>query len=328
MFQVSSATNIQPSRSPRVAILVVNGFARRGPRGPQRAAEALSYPWIELCLQQVQRHSQGWDYQVFAFDNSHFEPHRELMREFDRVRLRPRKWVAVSGRLANRVPGPYAGRMFERRHPSALDYLPAKVPADFDYIVTLDHDSFPVRDDWLDVLVGECQNGAAVTGVYLEELAPVLHPFVHVSGLCIARADLRSLGVSFGRDIDYLGPQEQQTAEYNQDVGQKITYEFIRLGRRIAPLRRSNEVNFHFIMGGIYGDVVYHHGAGGRRANFRQIGDIKVNEEIGRTLRDAAFADIDHLIAILRGQAANDLSLTPLSATPDPALTSAQRPPS
>ena len=323
----SAGETTEQRRRPRVAILVVNGFARRGPRGRQRAEEALRYPWIELCLRQVQRHSAGWDYHVFAFDNSHFEPHRKLIREFDRVTLLPRRWVAVLGRLANRIPGPYAGRMFERRHPSALDYLAAKVPASFDYIVTLDNDSFPVRDDWLDVLVGECEKGAAVAGVYLDELAAVLHPFVHVSGLCVGRADLQSLGVSFGRDIDYLGPQGRQTAEYNQDVGQKITYEFINAGRTIAPLRRSNEVDFHFLMGGIYGDVIYHHGAGGRRANFRRIGDVELNEQISSTLREAAFADIDHLVAVLRGQAANDLELTPLPPPGDQALTGARRPP-
>jgi hypothetical protein len=77
-------------------------------------------------------------------------------------------------------------------------------------------------------------------------------------------------------------------------------------------LRRSNALNYHFVMGGIYGDVIYHHGAGGRRAKFRIAGDVERNEQISVALRDAAFADVDHLVAVLRGQVSNDLDLTPL----------------
>jgi hypothetical protein len=310
---------------PRVAIIVVNGFARRGAHGPEREAEALAYPWIALCLRQIERHSQGWDYQVFVFDNSHLPAHRTAMRAFERVRVRPGALVAALGRLANRVPGPYIGRLFERRHASALDYLAKKVPADFDYVVTLDNDSFPIREDWLDVLVSACQKGAAAAGVYRDEMAPDVDPFIHVSGLCVKREDLRALNVSFGKDIPFLNEQYKHDKDHNQDVGQKITYEFIRLGRPRAELHRSNRVNYHFVMGGIYGDVIYHHGAGGRRAKFRKApGNVANNERIGRTLRDAAFADIDHLVAVLRGEAENDLDLTPLQAEDAPLVAPAR----
>jgi hypothetical protein len=309
---VRSTTGIEETPRPRVAILIVNGFARRGPLGSQRAAEALKYPWIELCLRQIERHSKGWNYEVLVFDNSHFRPHRRLMREFERVRILPGSWVAGLGRIANRLPGPYFGRLLERRHPAALDYLAGKVTDDFDYIVTLDNDSFPVSDDWLDVLVSGCESGAAVSGVYRDEMAPSVHPFVHVSGLCVGRADLHGLDVSFGRDIEHAGEQHAQDAGYNQDVGQKITYEFIRAGRTISPLTRSNKVNFHFMMGGIYGDVIYHQGAGSRRASFWTPSDADADARIGATLRGAAFADVDHLMAVLRGEAPNDLGLTAL----------------
>jgi hypothetical protein len=310
---VNGASSTQAATRPRVAILVVNGFARRGRLGSQRAAEALRFPWIELCLRQIERHSQGWDYRVLVFDNSHFAPHRRSMRHFERVRVLPRGWVAVLGRLANRIPGPYAGRLFERRHPSALDYLAKKVTDDFDYIVTLDNDSFPVSDAWLEVLVGACEAGAAVSGVYRDEMAPTVHPFVHVSGLCMRREDLRALGVSFGRDIKSTGePLAQPPGEYNQDVGQRITYELISSGRTIAPLQRSNKVNFHFLMGGLYGDVIYHQGAGSRRASFWKRSDGEADARIGARLREAAFADVDHLIAVLRGETDEDLGLSVL----------------
>lgn len=311
-MSASGTSVVTGSSRPRVAILLVDGFARRGPRGPQREAEALEYPWIELCLGQIARCSRGWDYEVLVFDNSHFKSHREQMGEFERVRVLPPSWVAALGRAANRVPGPYLGRLLERRHPSALDHLAGKVSASCDYIVTLDNDSFPVREDWLAVLVSACERGAALTGVYRDEMAPEVDPFIHVSGLCVGRQDLRDLDVSFGRDIHNAGERGGPEVKHNQDVGQRITYEFIRQGRTIAPLQRSNRVNFHFLMGGIYGDVIYHHGAGSRRPSFWTASDVQRNERIGVTLRDAAFADLDHLMDVLRGQAANDLGLEPL----------------
>lgn len=301
---------VRPAR-PRVAILVVNGFSRRGPLAPQREAEALAYPWIEVCLRQIARHSRGWDYEVLVFDNSHFRSHREMLDEFERVRVLPSRLIASIGRFANRIPIRYFDRMLERSHPGALDHMVRKVSAQFDYIVTLDNDSFPVRDDWLDVLVSECERGAAVSGVYRDEMAPAVHPFIHVSGLCVGRSDLRALDVSFGRNLQFTGEQD---VERNQDVGQKITYEFIRRGRAIGPLRRSNKVNLHFLVAGIYGDVIYHHGAGGRPTRFRgsERSDLDASTEISRTLRELIFQDVDHLMAVLRGETANDLGLTPL----------------
>ena len=300
-----ASTDGSPVRRPRVAILIVNGFARKGRWSRPDLSNALTYPWIEPCLKQIERHSRGWDYEIFVFDNSHLKQHRALMRAHPSVHVFPSGLAALLGRAIRRIPMARPRRALEylvqRPHPLALDYLAARVPAEFDYIVTLDTDSFPVRDDWLDVLVSECEKGAAVAGVYREEMAPKINPFVHVSGLCIKRQELRELEVSFGKDL-------QRGDEYNQEPGQKITYELLRRGRTIAPLKRSNEVNYHWVIGGIYGDVIYHQGAGSRNAIFHTSNDRRNDERIGAMLRDAAFEDLDHLIAVLRGQATDDLS--------------------
>jgi hypothetical protein len=289
----------------RVAILVVNGFRRRGQWARFNLDQALKYPWIDMCLTQVARHSRGWDYQVFVFDNSHLKSHRALMRKHSWVRVMPAVWVAALGRIANGLPFPHLARLFERSHPSALDFLARKVANEVDYIVTLDNDSFPVSDDWLDVLVGECERGAAVSGVYRNEMAPAIAPFIHVSGLCIRATDLLALNVSFGEGA-------QPEIEHNQDVGQKITYELTQRGRTIAPLERSNALNVHFLMGGLYGDVIYHHGAGSRKGKFWTSTDRDTDDRVNAALRDAAFKDLDHLVAVLRGQAENDLGLEPV----------------
>jgi hypothetical protein len=290
---------------PRVAILIVNGFRRRGRWAQYNLEQAITYPWIDLCLSQVERHSHGWDYQVFIFDNSHLAQHRALMQRHERVRVLPGSSLGRLAHIVDRVPVRGLDRLFERSHPAALDYLAHRVSADFDYVVTLDNDSFPVRGDWLDALVGACENGAALAGVYRDEMAPAIAPFIHVSGLCIRPRDLRDLNVSFGREA-------RPEVEHNQDVGQRITYELTRSGRAIAPLRRSNEVNLHFLIGGIYGDVIYHHGAGSRKGKFWTSTDRENDDRVNAALREAAFKDLDHLIEILRGETANDLELQTL----------------
>jgi hypothetical protein len=282
-----------------VAILVVNGYDRRGQWGKYKQNDALKYPWLDLCLEQIERHSCGWSYQVFVFDNSHLVSHKQIERHFQNVTLMPTALVAALGRAANRVPLWHVGRLFERPHPKALDHLVLAVPDEYDFIVTLDTDSFPVHDDWLTALVGPCERGAAVSGVYRDEMAPEIRPFIHVSGLCTRLQELRSLDVSFSREM-------------GQDVGQNITEEFDRSGRTIAPLKRSNALNFHFLIGGIYGNVIYHHGAGSRRPKFWTASDIEQNDRVSAVLRDAVFQNLDHLVAVLRGSEPNDFGIEPI----------------
>ena len=215
----------------RVAILLVNGFDKSGQWGQYSWAEALEYPWIDLCLRQVERHSRGWDYEVVVFDNSHLKPHLNIMQRYPRVRVLPDSWVGRLGRLADRVPLGFVGRLLEQHHPRALDHLVRQVASEVDYIVTLDTDSFPVRDDWLDVLISNCEAGAVLTGVYRDEMAPTIRPFIHVSGFCTRPSDLRALAVSFDR-------------RRGQDIGQNITETFVRQGRKIAPLSEATRSIF------------------------------------------------------------------------------------
>jgi Glycosyl transferase family 2 len=292
-------------RRPRVAILIVNGFRRKGRWAQYNLEQALRYPWIDMCLRQIERNSVGWDYEVFLFDNSHLKQHRALMHDHERVTVTPPGWLAALARQTARLPIRHVDRLTERSHPAALDHLAAHVPGDFDYIVTLDNDSFPVREDWLEVLIGACEEGAAISGVYRDEMAPEIAPFIHVSGLCMRPRELRALDVSFGRDA-------RPEIEHNQDVGQRITYELSRQGRTIAPLERSNALNYHFLIGGIYGDVIYHHGAGSRRGKFWTSTDRENDDRVNAALREAAFGDLDSLIAVLRGQAPNELDIQPL----------------
>lgn len=278
----------------RCAVLIVNGFDRRGRFGSFNAAEAARFPWIELCLQRIARHTADSDLRVLVWDNADLPRHRRAMRAFEFV-------TVVSGGSPRR----------QRTHARGLDLLLERAD-DAEYIVTMDTDAMPVRDDWLDELLGRLDSGAVLAGVQRDEMAPRLRPFLHVSCLAARRRDLIDLPVSFERGM-------------MQDVGQNLSVAVERADPdrgRLSPLWRSNCYEAHFLMGGVYGDLVYHQGAGSRRARFHTSDPVhdRRDERIRTTLRDAAFEDLDHLVAVLSGRARNDLDLPLRARGPAPAL--------
>jgi hypothetical protein len=257
----------------RTAILIVNGFDRHSVSAFD-LEEARRFPWIKICLEQLERHTGDSSYDVLVWDNSFLPEHLEI--------LEGNPLVSVFSERDKRK---------DVRHGRALDRLLRKVPEETEYVVTLDTDSFPIRDGWLENLTGRLDAGAWIAGVWRDEMAPRIQPYVHPSCLAARRDTLLELDVQFARK-----PQVHRV-----DVGQNITNAVISAGGSISRLRRSNARNMHFLMGGIYGDLVYHHGAGSRRAFFWTSFDEKADEAVRIALRDAAFNDLDVLTGFLAG---------------------------
>ena len=253
-----------------VAILVVNGFDRRGRWGPYNADEAIDYPWIDLCLSQVTRYSSGVDYEVLVWDNTGLALHEQLALGYPRV-----KYFRASDE------GP------ELRHGQALERLRKEVSPSTEYIVTIDTDSFPIRAGWLDNLVGRLSGETLLAGVWRDEMLPLRPAFVHPSCLAIRQSKLIELGTGF-------------TIGQGVDVGSRVSSEVLKAGKQISRLRRSNVWQPHFLMGGVYADLVYHQGAGSRSPKFAT-SSATADEQIRQTLRDLAFSDLDTLIAVLSG---------------------------
>lgn len=270
----------------RCAVLIVNGFDRHGRWGTYSVQEAREYPWIKLCLRELRSHSSADDYHVLVWDNGALTDHRRVLRQHNEVTVFPRRGARV-----------------ERSHAGALDLLVRLTPAEFEYVITLDNDAFPVRDGWIDRMITPVAAGAGLCGVYRDELAPQIRPFIHPSCLCARREDLLAYGVSFlkGR---------------GEDIGQNLA-EVLSRGRGWAPLRRTNVRNFHFIMGGLYGDLIYHHGAGSRRPRFWGHPYRESDELIRQALRKAAFHNLPELLAVLRGIQYGELGRSLTKLAPD-----------
>jgi hypothetical protein len=257
--------------TPRCTVLIVNGFDRHSRWGEFDADEARRYPWIELCLHQIEKHSRPGDYLALVYDNAWLPAHRRALRGRKEVRVLPSN-----------------GARIERGHGGALDVLVRSTAASIPYVITLDTDAFPIRDGWIDELISALESGYAVSGIYRDEISQRIRPYVHPSCFCARRADLLAYGVTF-RPGD------------GDDVGHQL-FDVLSRDRPFHPLRRSNVRNVHPLMGGIYGDLVYHHGAGSRRPLFW--GNLSTGrDELARqVLRDAAFTDLSGLIAQLRGE--------------------------
>jgi hypothetical protein len=280
------------------SILIVNGYdrLRRWHQlhdfGDFDEEEARRYPWIDLCLREVTRRSQGDDYEVLVWDNTQFDEHRELIRRHG-ARLLPSDEDLARARTEDAAPGPEPPLAID--HADALQRLFENVDPRAELVMTLDTDAFPVRDGWLHA-ISELLQDASLTGIWRDEMESVLRPFVHPSCLAMRRERLAQMH----RPFSFGGVQ---------DVGQRITDELMAAGEQVAPLRRSNARDAHFVLGGLYGDVVYHHGAGSRKPVFRLTEGAEREEHVNSVLRDAAFTDLDHLVAVLRGEAESDLDL-------------------
>jgi hypothetical protein len=272
-LQLRDRVSKQPSRGPgRTAILIVNGFDRHSASAFD-VEEARRFPWIRLCLQQLERRTAESSYDVLVWDNSFLPEHLEILEAGSRVSV----FSEPDGK--------------DVRHGRALDRLLREVPAETEYVVTLDTDSFPIRDGWLENLIGRLEAGAWIAGVWRDEMAPRIPAYVHPSCLATRRDTLLDLNVDFAR----------KPGVHRVDVGQNITKAAVAAGGRLSRLRRSNARNMHFLMAGIYGDLVYHHGAGSRHAAFWTSFDTKADEAVRVALRDAAFADLDGLVDFLAG---------------------------
>lgn len=275
----------------RTAILVVNGFDRIGMWETHfDEGDALRYPWIEVCLREVKRRSRGSDYEVLVWDNSHMPELRAVVRRYG-ARLFP------SDEELNESPEADGGVSSELvlSHGRSLQRLWSAVGDEFEYVMTLDTDAFPIQDGWIERLK-DCLADASLAGIWRDEMAVGLQPFVHPSCLFTRRERLLRMERPF-------------LLQGVQDVGQRITLEIAGDGENIVGLRRSNARNAHFLIGGIYGDLVYHHAAGSRFPIFRLTEGEERDEHIYTRLRAAVFEDLDHVVSVLRGDSDDDLGL-------------------
>lgn len=158
-----------------------------------------------------------------------------------------------------------------REHAAYLDALvPIALDAGVSHVCTLDVDSFPIRDDWVEVVAGAAPAESGLAAVCRLENGDTLLP--HPS-CTFARRDF------FAVDPPSFSPDSDGTPEFRRflrttgqraDTGIRLGERQWAAGRPWGRLTRSNRRDPHYLMAGIYADVVFHLGGVGRGKLFRR----------------------------------------------------------
>lgn len=140
------------------------------------------------------------------------------------------------------------------------------------HICTLDCDSFPVRRGWADDIIRKMTPDFRVASVFRAENDDTDLP--HPCGTFMEASILDDVTIEFWpSETMQLSPDfKRYIAETNQriDTGVGLGYALWKAGIPWLRLMRSNSLDMHFIMAGIYDDAFFHLGASSRAPTFNK----------------------------------------------------------
>jgi len=212
-------------------------------------------PLLELHLDRVARHTKV-PATVYATANRATPAARALLDAEPNI-------VLVD------VPG--TDQRGSREHGYYLDHLwRYALETDATHICTLDVDAFPVCDEWVDTVATHLapESGFAAVSRLENGDTDLPHP-----SCTLARRDF------YERFTPSFSPDTDGTPEFRRflhatgqsaDTGIRIGYALWAAGLPWGRLVRTNVVNPHYLMAGIYGDAVFHLGGIGRGKLFRE----------------------------------------------------------
>jgi len=258
-----------------IAILIVNGGF-----DPKQGC------WLDLCLPKLQASLATRPFHVYIWNNNHAD-------QALRGSLSALPWVTyLEAAPYERLAHPHAIPL-QRLYTVARD-------EGAEIIVTLDSDAHPLRQDWLAQLVTALEGGAVLAGVWRDELSNGIAPYVHPSCLTTTVNFIEQHNLRFDRLRSDRDAEQHDTLAHFTRAAQAADLP-------IFPLRRSNVNNFHRLMGGVYGDLIYHHGAGARQQiSFWDESKQTERSHLYDQMRDAAterlFTDYERYLGWLQGK--------------------------
>lgn len=214
-------------------------------------------PLLELHLERVAKHTRV-PMTVFMAANRASDAARALLDAQPNV-------------VVCDLPGPDTELRGSREHAYYLDLLvPHALDAGVSHLCTLDVDSFPIRDDWVQVVAAQAPRESGVAAIVRRENGDTALP--HPSCTFARRAFFERLAPSFSPDSERT-PEFREflhTTGQRADTGIGLGYALWAAGWPWGQLLRTNGVDPHYLMGGIYADAVFHLGGIGRGKLFRR----------------------------------------------------------
>lgn len=258
----------------KAAILIVNG-----------GQSSRDDRWIRLCLERVAALTEYPAYHIYVWNNRIGDPELDA-------------WLLAQPHLTLLSAATYEKLHHPHRTPLQRLYHLARQEGAH-YIVALDSDAHPLRTGWLTELLTKLDEGAALAGVWRDMMAPVIRPHVHASCLCTTVEFIERHQLRFDFDNTHA-PEKTDTLSH-------FTWVAEAHGLPIHRLFRSNQRQLHDWIGGVYGDLIYHHVAASReRVVFHHTAKGLLQSDQHRRLRDDAaeilFTAYDSYLAWLQGQ--------------------------
>ncbi len=258
----------------KAAILIVNG-----------GAGAESNRWIRLCLDKIAAWTDYENYHIYVWNNRVEDENLAA-------------WLQQQPRLTMIAAAPYEKLNHPHRTPLQRLYHLARQEG-ATYIVTMDSDAHPLKPGWLTTLLRALDDGAALAGVWRDELSAAIQPYVHPSCLCTTVDFVEQHCLRFDFNSSDSIEKNDTLSDWTR-VAESVSAPIYRLPR-------SNRNNFHYLMGGIYGDLIYHHGAASRE-NVSFHGEVRSQEQnqgnllVRDRVADLLFAGYDQYMSWLQGQ--------------------------
>ena len=132
-------------KNSKTAILIVNGG-----KDPEQGN------FLNVCLEKIRKHTKWEHYHLYIWNNNIND-----------------EWVSryVSGFSNATLFQADPNEKLIHQHAVPLQRLYEEAASErLKYIVTMDTDAFPVRDGWLTDLIAPLENGAALSGVWRDEI--------------------------------------------------------------------------------------------------------------------------------------------------------------
>lgn len=263
-----------PDFAGKAAILIVNGGS--SPRDDH---------WIHLCLDRIARFTDYPNYHVYLWNNRIGDPTLD-------------SWLLARPHLTLLTAASYEKLHHPHRTPLQRLYHLARQEGAH-YVVTFDSDAHTLCSGWLTELLAKLDEGAALAGVWRNEMVPVIRPHVHASCLCTTVEFVERYQLRFDFDNTHSAEQTDTLAHF--------TWVAEANGLPIHRLLRTNQRQFHEWIGGVYGNLIYHHVAASReRVVFHHTAKGLLQSDQHRLVRDTAaeilFQKHDDYLAWLQGK--------------------------
>jgi glycosyltransferase involved in cell wall biosynthesis len=169
------------------------------------------------------------------------------------------------------------------KHWRALDY--SFLLARTEFVVALDVDAFPIRDDWLDVLLDPLRAGASISGAHVHR------GYVHPCCLAMRWTEFVASGDSFRAVSPPGGFVLTGERHYDMSSG-----EFSDVGERMSQNRpgglaflEPTHTRGPGVLGTVFGDVVYHNFYAVRHLRENATEDMLIDGQVARAEALAAW---------------------------------------